>query len=440
MRLCTWGLSFCFLGVTFITIVLLESQWNVGEEVRGREREREFNFLQHYCSSMERLEGPINPCFLGEHNLDLECLDQGFINTESLRFGEERPYFSSPIFDEKMPFLQMLQTVENPPTFPFKEPCFQTLLKLQHLKKPWNMNNYYMPETESQVQPPELESCVTHDIFDLHSPVKSETRELPNPHSNSCLGGVSPEPAEPYSGSLIPLGTQPQTVPNIKTQFSKSTTIITRERRKRKRTRPTKNKEEVESQRMNHIAVERKRRRLMNDHLNSLRSFMPPSYVQRGDQASIIGGAIDFVKELEQLLQSLEAQKRMKEIEAGSTIGISSNQYFTSPPQSDNLAEKGGKCEEKRTVKKKSEAAEIEVTAVQNHVNLKIKCQRSLGQLARAIVALEELSLTVLHLNISSSQATILYSFNLKLEDDCELGSTDEVAAAVHQIFSSFNG
>lgn len=303
MRLCTWGLSFCFLGVTFITIVLLESQWNVGEEVRGREREREFNFLQHYCSSMERLEGPINPCFLGEHNLDLECLDQGFINTESLRFGEERPYFSSPIFDEKMPFLQMLQTVETPPTFPFKEPCFQTLLKLQHLKKPWNMNNYYMPETESQVQPPELESCVTHDIFDLHSPVKSETRELPNPHSNSCLGGVSPEPAEPYSGSLIPLGTQPQTVPNIKTQFSKSTTIITRERRKRKRTRPTKNKEEVESQRMNHIAVERKRRRLMNDHLNSLRSFMPPSYVQRGDQASIIGGAIDFVKELEQLLQ-----------------------------------------------------------------------------------------------------------------------------------------
>lgn len=127
------------------------------------------------------------------------------------------------------------------------------------------------------------------------------------------------------------------------------------------------------------------------------------------------------MKELEQLLQSLEAQKRMKEIEAGSTIGISSNQYFTSPPQSDNLAEKGGKCEEKRTVKKKSEAAEIEVTAVQNHVNLKIKCQRSLGQLARAIVALEELSLTVLHLNISSSQATILYSFNLKVILLCSL-------------------
>ncbi|KAJ6404441.1 hypothetical protein OIU84_012600 [Salix udensis] len=358
---------------------------------------------------MESLQGPINPGFLGEHNLDLECFERGFINTESLRIGEEKPYFSSPIFEDRMPFLQMLQTLETPPTFPFKEPSFQTLLKLQHLKKPWNMNNYYMPETECQVQPPELES-------------------------------VSPEPAEPYSGSSVPWATQPQTVPDIKTQFSKSTTIITRERRKRKRTRPTKNNEDIESQRMNHIAVERNRRRLMNDHLNSLRSLMPPSYKQRGDQASIIGGAIDFVKELEQLLQSLEAQKRMRKMEAGSTIGISSNQYYTSPPQSDILAEKGGNCEEKRTVKKKSEAAEIEVTAVQNHVNLKMKCQRSPGQLLRAIVALEELSLTVLHLNISSSQATILYSFNLKLENDCKLGSTDEVAAAVHQIFSSFKG
>ena len=115
------------------------------------------------------------------------------------------------------------------------------------------------------------------------------------------------------------------------------------------------------------------------------------------------------MKELEQLLQSLEVQKRMRKMETGS------NQYLTSPPQSEILAEKGGNCEEKRTVKKKSEAAEIEVTAVQNHVNLKMKCQRSPGQLLRAIVALEELSLTVLHLNISSSQATILYSFNLKV-------------------------
>ncbi|KAL2246636.1 UNVERIFIED_CONTAM: Transcription factor bHLH94 [Sesamum indicum] len=52
-------------------------------------------------------------------------------------------------------------------------------------------------------------------------------------------------------------------------------------RRKRRRTRSLKNKEEMENQRMTHIAVERNRRRQMNDYLAALRSLMPPSYAQR---------------------------------------------------------------------------------------------------------------------------------------------------------------
>jgi hypothetical protein len=52
-------------------------------------------------------------------------------------------------------------------------------------------------------------------------------------------------------------------------------------RRKRRRTRNVKNREEVESQRMTHIAVERNRRKQMNQYLAVLRSLMPPSYVQR---------------------------------------------------------------------------------------------------------------------------------------------------------------
>jgi hypothetical protein len=52
-------------------------------------------------------------------------------------------------------------------------------------------------------------------------------------------------------------------------------------RLKRRRTRSTKNKEEKENQRMIHIAVERNRRKQMNDFLAVLRSMMPPSYVQK---------------------------------------------------------------------------------------------------------------------------------------------------------------
>ena len=52
-------------------------------------------------------------------------------------------------------------------------------------------------------------------------------------------------------------------------------------KKKRKRARTSKTSEEVESQRLAHIAVERNRRKQMNEHLCVLRSLMPGSYVQR---------------------------------------------------------------------------------------------------------------------------------------------------------------
>lgn len=56
---------------------------------------------------------------------------------------------------------------------------------------------------------------------------------------------------------------------------------------KRKRGRASKTREEVERQRMTHIAVERNRRMQMNHHLQILRSLMPNSYVQRVLESSL---------------------------------------------------------------------------------------------------------------------------------------------------------
>jgi hypothetical protein len=52
-------------------------------------------------------------------------------------------------------------------------------------------------------------------------------------------------------------------------------------RKRRRRQRTVKNAEDAESQRMAHIAVERNRRRQMNEYLAVLRSLMPESYVHR---------------------------------------------------------------------------------------------------------------------------------------------------------------
>ncbi|KAF8114841.1 hypothetical protein N665_0033s0031 [Sinapis alba] len=65
-------------------------------------------------------------------------------------------------------------------------------------------------------------------------------------------------------------------------------------------------------QKMSHVNVERNRRKQMNEHLTVLRSLMPCFYVKRGDQASIIGGVVEYISELQQVLQSLEAKKQRK--------------------------------------------------------------------------------------------------------------------------------
>lgn len=71
------------------------------------------------------------------------------------------------------------------------------------------------------------------------------------------------------------------TTPGAEHYSPPAATAAAESRAKRRRTKCCKNRVEVENQRMNHIAVERNRRKQMNEYLSVLRSLMPPSYVER---------------------------------------------------------------------------------------------------------------------------------------------------------------
>ncbi|XP_024028878.1 transcription factor FAMA isoform X2 [Morus notabilis] len=220
---------------------------------------------------------------------------------------------------------------------------------------------------------------------------------------------------------------------------------------KRKRPRTIKSSEEVESQRMTHIAVERNRRKQMNEHLRVLRSLMPGSYVQRGDQASIIGGAIEFVRELEQLLQCLESQKRRRLLgeaaprQVGPDSGMDVAQTAQAHPPlfpplplpNDQMKfidfETGGLREE--TAENKSCLADVEVKLLGFDAMIKILSRRRPGQLIKTIAALEDLQFNILHTNITTIEQTVLYSFNVKVTSDSTF-SAEEIAGSVQQIFS----
>ncbi|KAL2229859.1 transcription factor MUTE isoform X2 [Sesamum indicum] len=183
---------------------------------------------------------------------------------------------------------------------------------------------------------------------------------------------------------------------------------------------------------MSHIAVERNRRRQMNEHLKVLRSLTPCFYIKRGDQASIIGGVIEFIKELHQVLQSLEAKKRRKSLSP--SPGPSPRQFQPSPQLPDspfgihdnNFKELGACCN--------SPVADVEAKISGSNVLLRTISRRIPGQIVRIISVLEKLSFEILHLNISSMEDTVLYSFVIKIGLECQV-SVEELTLEVQQSF-----
>ncbi|CAH9099550.1 unnamed protein product [Cuscuta europaea] len=173
---------------------------------------------------------------------------------------------------------------------------------------------------------------------------------------------------------------------------------------------------------MSHIGVERKRRRQMNEHLNILRSLTPSSYIQREDQASIVGGVVEFIKELHQVQQSMEAKKRwihslspprsplqpITPTQHRETLSSSSNCMIDVNKNSgDEFNEVGACCN--------SPVADVEARISGSNVILKTISRRIRGQILKIINVLETLSFEILHLNISSIDDTVLYSFVVKL-------------------------
>ncbi|XP_050220123.1 transcription factor MUTE [Mercurialis annua] len=187
---------------------------------------------------------------------------------------------------------------------------------------------------------------------------------------------------------------------------------------------------------MSHIAVERNRRRQMNDHLKVLRSLTPCFYIKRGDQASIIGGVIEFIKELHQVLQALESKKRRKSLSPspGPSPSPRPLQLITLQPDHQNNSHGQENAVKELTACCNSSVADVEAKLSGSNVILKVVSKRIAGQIVKIINVLERLCFEVLHLNISSMDDTVLYSFVVKIGLECQL-SVEELALEVQQSF-----
>lgn len=283
-----------------------------------------------------------------------------------------------------------------------------------------NLDNYFTRLVQG-LEP--VESCVT-DLSELKTAGNIDTFNAVHSHADTAEDGISDTTQEDQQNAI---------------SMAVPAAADAGKGKKRRRLKVSKNSEEVQSQRMTHIEVERNRRKQMNAHLDVLRSLIPQSYIQRGDQASIIGGAIDLVKELEQVLQSLQFQKIKREnvdrTDPKNCLSILPLHQSILP-----LHQCNSKCvvdtssSQLRAAEDKFSIADIEVTLIETHCSLKILSKKKHGQLLKIVTALEGFHMTILHLNITSMDETVLFSLNVKVEDECPLTSANDIASSLQQI------
>jgi hypothetical protein len=173
-----------------------------------------------------------------------------------------------------------------------------------------------------------------------------------------------------------------------------------------------------------------------------------------------VGGAIEFVRELEQQLQCLEAQKRKLlhvpaaakpdatpahasssstkirvDSAAASTSNCSSSssvtedaagharpapfaRFFTYPQylwcHSARGAAAAAAAEEEEDGRRLG-VADVEVALVEAHGSIRVMTARRPGQLVCLVTALQALRLAVLHLSVTTLDALVLYSISVKV-------------------------
>lgn len=128
-----------------------------------------------------------------------------------------------------------------------------------------------------------LETLASNDlptflIYDTINASQALQHSYASPSNASILLGNADMEVDPVSLVCVPPAS---TMLSGGTTTAAAQTVGQNRRKRRRRARTCKNKEDAESQRMTHIAVERNRRRQMNEYLAVLRSLMPDSYIQR---------------------------------------------------------------------------------------------------------------------------------------------------------------
>ncbi|XP_078446341.1 basic helix-loop-helix (bHLH) DNA-binding superfamily protein [Wolffia australiana] len=170
------------------------------------------------------------------------------------------------------------------------------------------------------------------------------------------------------------------------------------------------------------LMAERKRRKKLNDRLYDLRSLVPK--ISKMDKASILGDAIEFVKDLQSQVKKLQAQ-----LEETTPLGPCEvvRPGPVSPPSPSIILSSAAPREKKENQME----PQVEVSQVgANKFFLRVFCEHRRGGFVRLMEAMASLGFDVVSMSVTTSEPLVLNVFEVEKRDS-EAVLADQVRSSL---------
>ncbi|XP_008785756.2 transcription factor bHLH18-like [Phoenix dactylifera] len=143
------------------------------------------------------------------------------------------------------------------------------------------------------------------------------------------------------------------------------------------------------SHNQDHIIAERKRREKMGQRFIALSALLPG--LKKMDKASVLGDAIEYVKQLQEKVKTLEEQNTKRTVESA---------VLVKKPQLSSEDDGSSWDENCEGLPSGESLPEIEAKMSENSVLVKIYCEKRSGVLLKALSEIEKLHLNVINASV----------------------------------------
>ncbi|CBI28513.3 unnamed protein product, partial [Vitis vinifera] len=193
------------------------------------------------------------------------------------------------------------------------------------------------------------------------------------------------------------------------------------------------------------LVAERRRRKKLNDRLYALRALVPK--ISKLDRASILGDAIEFVKELQKQAKDLQDELEEHSDDEGGKInaGINSNHNNVQSEILNNdgsgvnigLPKQNHETDQINNDKAQQMEPQVEVAQIEgNEFFVKVFCEHKAGGFARLMEALSSLGLEVTNANVTSCKGLVSNVFKVEKRDS-EMVQADHVRDSLLELTKS---